>query len=152
MKNKHTCFYSRWLLLISPDAIPSGPSPCDVFETIRARCKALNPLPGLAVCMAGIWYYPEAVETNIKRKCNHPSRPGAGLPRHTDGGQALHTDGGQAAPETFENLPFVSLRGEKRRGNLIEFLAKPRLLRCARNDNVGIFQSSQTAESTENAE
>jgi hypothetical protein len=72
--------------------------------------------------------------------------------RHTDGGQALHTDGGQAAPETFENLPFVSLRGEKRRGNLIEFLAKPRLLRCARNDNVGIFQSSQTAESTENAE
>jgi hypothetical protein len=39
-------------------------------------------------------------------------------------------------------LPFASLRGEKRRGNLIEFLAKSRLLRCVRNDNVGIFQRS----------
>jgi hypothetical protein len=34
MKNKHACFYSRKLPLISPDAIPSGPSLCDVFETI----------------------------------------------------------------------------------------------------------------------
>ena len=39
-------------------------------------------------------------------------------------------------------MRFGSLRGVKRRGNLIKFLAKPRLLRCAHNDNVGILQRS----------
>jgi hypothetical protein len=43
----------------------------------------------------------------------------------------------------YKNWPFRSLRGEKRRGNLIEFHAKPRLLRCARNDNVGVFRRSR---------
>ena len=45
--------------------------------------------------------------------------------------------------ETFENLPFGSLRGAKRRSNLIEFVAKARLLRCTRNDNFGILKRSQ---------
>jgi len=40
-KNKQACFYSRWLLLIGPDAITSVPSPCDVFETTLKKLCGL---------------------------------------------------------------------------------------------------------------
>ena len=38
---------------------------------------------------------------------------------------------------------FWSLRGAKRRGNLVAYQCVMRLLRFARNDNTGVMQSSQ---------
>ena len=38
---------------------------------------------------------------------------------------------------------FQSLRGAKRRGNLVDYQHVLRLLRFARNDNAGFFQRSQ---------
>ncbi|MBU4126026.1 MAG: hypothetical protein KKH84_07450, partial [Proteobacteria bacterium] len=37
---------------------------------------------------------------------------------------------------------FWSLRGAKRRGNLVDYQQVVRLLRFARNDNTGVMQSS----------
>ena len=49
--------------------------------------------------------------------------------------------------ETFEKLTFQSLRGAKRRGNLVDYQCVVRLLRPAmsgtRNDNIGVLQKSQ---------
>ena len=44
--------------------------------------------------------------------------------------------------ESFENLHFQLLRGAERRGNPISYRMFTRLLRFARNDNRGVFQSS----------
>ncbi len=44
----------------------------------------------------------------------------------------------------FAKLQFWSLRGTKCRGNLMNYQYVTRLLRFARNDNMGIMQSSQT--------
>ncbi|MBU2520877.1 MAG: hypothetical protein KKD50_01470, partial [Proteobacteria bacterium] len=38
---------------------------------------------------------------------------------------------------------FWSLRGAKRRGNLVDYQQVVRLLRFARNDNTGVMQSSR---------
>jgi len=48
--------------------------------------------------------------------------------------------------ETFAKSMLRSLRGAKRRGNLIGFVSKARLLRCARNDNFRILQKSRMEE------
>ena len=41
---------------------------------------------------------------------------------------------------------FWSLRGAKRRGNLVAYQCVMRLLRFARNDNTGVMQRSQIVE------
>jgi peptidoglycan/xylan/chitin deacetylase (PgdA/CDA1 family) len=48
---------------------------------------------------------------------------------------------GQA--ETYEKLPFASLRGAKRRGNLFNIHKIMRLLHFVRNDMCSVFQKSQ---------
>jgi hypothetical protein len=44
---------------------------------------------------------------------------------------------------------FCSLRGAKRRGNLVDYQQVLRLLRFARNDNAGVFQRSHIAKQTQ---